>query len=242
MNKKFAILIMGYLRSFEYNIPYFKKMFEDYDVFVFSVESDKHYKILQNLAIKNFKLVKDESINIQKFNIYNDLFLNPKTIALDSNLPKENLGWLKQLRDYKLAINWFNSSFSEKYEYIVRYRPDLKPINYKNINFINNKFNCFQQNTYVNQVNDKFFLGNKENITFFMDNIFESLNDKNISRYADKPFNVEQYIFSFLEKNNIPINYLDKNSLKFKKNVDGKLLSAGFNQYGYKTLKNRLFD
>ena len=75
-----------------------------------------------------------------------------------------------------------------------------------------------------------------------MDNIFESLNDKNISRYADRPFNVEQYIFSFLEKNNVPINYLDKNSLKFKKNVKGKLLSAGFNQYGYKTLKNRLFD
>lgn len=26
------------------------------------------------------------------------------------------------------------------------------------------------------------------------------------------------------------------------KNVNGKLLSAGFNQFGYKTLKNRLFD
>ncbi len=242
MYKKFAILIVGYLRSFEFNIPYFKKIFDDYDVFVFSIESDEHYKILENLAIKNFKLIKDESVNIKEFSIYNELFLNPRTIALDSNLPKDNSGWLKQLRDYKLAMNWFNSNFSDKYEYVVRYRPDLRPVKYKNINFVNNRFNCFQQQTYINQINDKFFLGNKEIMTFFMDNIFESLNDKNISRYADRPFNVEQYIFSFLEKNNVPINYLDKNSLKFKKNVKGKLLSAGFNQYGYKTLKNRLFD
>ena len=79
-------------------------------------------------------------------------------------------------------------------------------------------------------------------MTFFMDNIFESLKDKNIGKYADKPFNVEQYIFSFLEKNNIPINYLDKKLLKFKKDTSKKLLSAGFNQYEYKTLKNRIFD
>ena len=99
MYKKFAILIVGYLRSFEFNIPYFKKI-DDYDVFVFSIESDEHYKILENLAIKNFKLIKDESVNIKEFSIYNELFLNPRTIALDSNLPKDNSGWLKQLRDY----------------------------------------------------------------------------------------------------------------------------------------------
>ena len=40
----------------------------------------------------------------------------------------------------------------------------------------------------------------------------------------------------------MPINYLDKKLLKFKKDTNEKLLSAGFDQYQYKTLKNRIFD
>ena len=242
MYKKFAILVTGYLRTFEKNLPHLQKIFEDSDIFVFTIQNDEHHKILNKLDIKNYKLVKDLHLDTEEFKIFDNLFLQQNALQVDLNLPRDNSTWLKQLRDYKLAINWFNTNYNEQYEYIVRYRPDLRPVKYKNIDFVNNEFNCFQQQTYTNQVNDKFFLGNREIMTFFMDNIFESLNDKNISRYADRPFNVEQYIFNFLEKNNIPINYLDKNLLKFKKNVNGKLLSAGFNQFGYKTLKNRLFD
>ncbi len=242
MHKKFAIIITGYLRTFEKNFPYLKNIFTDYDIFVYSIEKKEHYKIIKNLDIEYFELIKDSEIDTSEFKIYNNLFLNPRTIALDSNLPKDNTGWLKQLRDYQFAINWFNNNFHSNYEYVVRYRPDLKPVKIKKINFIPSIFNCFQQNTYKNQINDKFFLGNKDTMTFIMNNLYESLKDENISRYADKPFNVEQYIFNFLEGNKIEINYLDKNSLKFKKNVDGKLLSAGFNQYNFNTLKNRLFD
>ena len=242
MYKKFAILITGYLRSFEKNLPYLQKTFEDSDIFVFTIENDEHHKTLNKLDIKNYELVKDSNLDTEEFKVYDELFLQANAIQVDSNLPRDNSTWLKQLRDYKLAINWFNTNYNEQYEYIVRFRPDLRLVKSNNIEFINNKFNCFQQNTYINQVNDKFFLGNRDIMTFFMDNIFESLKDKNISRYADKPFNVEEYIFSFLKINNMPINYLDKKLLKFKKDTNGKLLSAGFNQYKYKTLKNRVFD
>jgi len=178
MYKKFAILVTGYLRTFEKNLPYLQKIFEDSDIFVFSIQNDEHHKILSKLDIKNYELVKDSFLDTEEFKTYDDLFLNPKTVSVDFNLPRDNSGWLKQLRDYKLAINWFNTNFNEQYEYIVRFRPDLRLIKSNNIEFINNKFNCFQQNTYINHVNDKFFLRNRDIMTFFMDNIFESLKDK----------------------------------------------------------------
>ena len=105
--------------------------------------------------------MKDSHLDTEEFKIYDDLFLQINATQVDHNLPRDNSTWLKQLRDYKLAINWFNANYNEQYEYIVRFRPDLRVVKSNNIKFINNKFNCFQQNTYINQINDKFFLGNR---------------------------------------------------------------------------------
>ena len=131
---------------------------------------------------------------------------------------------MKQLKDYSDSINWFNDTVKKEYDFIVRYRPDLKPVKTKKVRFVENEFNCFQQNIYNNHINDKFFLSNKKIMTLFMNNMFHALKDENIYKYKDEVFNVEEFIFSFLKVNSLKINLLDKNKLKFKKNVNGKLL------------------
>ena len=242
MKKNFAILITGHLRTFETNIKYLKKIFKNFDVYVYTLDTREHFKILRSLAIKNFELVNDKEINMKEFTRYNELFNNPRSVNIDSQLPRENSGWLKQLKDYSDSINWFNDIVKKEYDFIVRYRPDLKPVKTKKVRFVENEFNCFQQNIYNNHINDKFFLSNKKIMTLFMNNMFHALKDENIYKYKNEVFNVEEFIFSFLKVNSLKINLLDKNKLKFKKNVNGKLLSAGFNQYHSKSIKHKFFD
>ena len=59
MKKNFAILITGHLRTFETNIKYLKKIFKNFDVYVYTLDTREHFKILRSLAIKNFELVND---------------------------------------------------------------------------------------------------------------------------------------------------------------------------------------
>ena len=75
-----------------------------------------------------------------------------------------------------------------------------------------------------------------------MNNVFHTLKDENIYKYKDEVFLMSENSTSFLKENSLKINLLDKNKLKFKKNVNGKLLSAGFNQYHSKSIKHKLFD
>ena len=49
MYKKYAILVTGYLRTFEKNLPYLQNIFEDSDIFVFTIENDEHHKTLKKL-------------------------------------------------------------------------------------------------------------------------------------------------------------------------------------------------
>ncbi len=241
MKKKFAILITGFLRTFERNYKYLDKIFDDFDVYVYTLDTQEHFEILKRLSIKNYELFNESEIDTSEFKNFERLFRQSYAIQNDHNVIKTKTSWLYQLKNYKDAFNWFDE-FDREYDLIVRYRPDLKATKVKNPIFLNSMFNCFQQNTYKNHINDKFFVSNYQIMKYFMCNIFDSLKDDNIINYAEVDFNAEQYIYSFLHKNSVDINLINKNSLRFKKDTNGKVLSAGFDRYSPKSIKNKLFD
>lgn len=242
MSKNYGILITGYLRSFEKNFKYIKKLFKNFDLFVYTIDTQEHYEIAKRLGIKNLELVKDSDINMGDFTLYNKLFKNSLAVNIDTKIKRDNTGWLKQLLDYKHGINYLTNTTKREHDFIVRYRPDLKPVRINKINFKEDKFNCFQQNLYKHQINDKFFLSNKNIMTKFMINIFDALKDKNITKYKNEIFNVEQFLYSFLAKENIKINWISKKELKFKKVTQNKTLSAGFDEYPSGSIRNAIYD
>ena len=49
----------GLFKNLRKNLPYLQNIFEDSEIFVFTIENDEHHKTLKKLDIKNYELVKD---------------------------------------------------------------------------------------------------------------------------------------------------------------------------------------
>ena len=125
MKKKFAILITGFLRTFERNYKYLDKIFDDFDVYVYTLDTQEHFEILKRLSIKNYELFNESEIDTSEFKNFERLFRQSYAIQNDHNVIKTKTSWLYQLKNYKDAFNWFDE-FDREYDLIVRYRPDLK--------------------------------------------------------------------------------------------------------------------
>jgi hypothetical protein len=237
---KSAVLMSGHFRSFEMSFKEFKNILPESDFYAFLLANNNSYENEKNgsseIQIEKIKnennfyhtFTEDESIDMNEYQICNNLLLH---FSIPNKTKFEiTEKWLRQVNDYKKSFEWLDS-YGKQYDIVYRIRPDLtiKKIDMSLHDKIkNNSFNCFQQNSYQNQINDKFFYGSYETMKKFMIGMIESLKDKNITKVTSSGFNVEQYLYRYLKYLNYDINLLSKDKFFMKKISKGQELCAGF--------------
>lgn len=239
---KSAVLMSGHFRNFEKSLKEFKKILPDSDFYAFllnhgnTVEDSKNpnsvddlEKTVNKLSKKNkfyYSFIEDEDIDMNQYKICVQIFDH---FEIEGRTKKQiTEKWIRQLNDYKKSFEWM-CRYGREYDVVYRIRPDLtiKEFDYE-LNCDIDKFNCFQQNSYTNQINDKFFYSNFENMKNFMTGIVESLKDDTIRSVSSSNFNVEQYIYRYLKYLNYDINLISKDKFFMRKISNNQELCAGF--------------
>lgn len=239
---KSAVLMSGHFRSFERSFLEFKKILPQSDFYAFLLKSNNSHEndkngvsdiesSIENVKNKNnfyYSFIEDEEIDMNQYRICVDKLIhypipNKSKVEITEK-------WLRQVSDYKKSFEWM-SNYGKEYDIVYRIRPDLTiKVNEMvwNKNVDENSFYCFQQNSYYNQVNDKFFYGEYKSMEKFMVNMIDSLKDDTIKNVSNSSFNVEQYLYRYLKYLNLDINFLSKDKLFMKKISKGEEKCAGF--------------
>tara|TARA_Y100000004_G_C8955842_1_gene430760 strand:- start:1504 stop:2247 length:744 start_codon:yes stop_codon:yes gene_type:complete len=243
---KSAVLMSGHPRNFEKSFTQFKKILPDSDFYALllnvtnSVEKTKNptnanditntQNYLEQLSKEDnffYSFVGDEEIDMDQYrtcvSLFNHFDIPGKTFQQITEK------WLRQVNDYKRSFEWM-SSHNKQYDLVYRIRPDL--IVKKNDYILDrdiDKFNCFHQTTNIDQVNDKFFYSNFNNMQKFMVGMIDSLKNDKIGSITNSRFNVEQYLYRYLKHLNFNLNFISTNNFYMKKIMtDGEELCAGF--------------
>jgi uridine kinase len=211
---KVALLISGYLRSYENSLSYIKNEiitnFNDVDVYLHVTKNEKEEDRYLNLI--------DEDTDIKK--IISEL--NPKSILIEENdYHNRNKHynntfnqWSKLFKLNKLKkIN--ESIYGEKYDLVVRYRPDLS-IKTKNLMSFKPKINTIYlpydskiDKKKLKSPSDKYIcdalaFGDSESMDKYFD-IFRNIDDY-VSTYGAVS---ETILYNHLRKTNVKINKID---------------------------------
>jgi uridine kinase len=206
-----AVLISGYLRSYENIINFIKT-----EIYPYIAQCDTFIHITknENKEDKYFNLI-DEENDVKKITSS----LNPKSIIIESNKfysENKNINSTINQWDKLYRLNEIKKSYetikNKKYDLVIRLRPDL---NIKKINLINQ--NIDKGKIYIpkdskidkkklKSPNDKFIcdafaFGDSESMDKYF-NIFTNIDDY-ISKYGSVS---ETILYYHLRKNNLKIN------------------------------------
>jgi uridine kinase len=211
---KVALLISGYLRSYENSLSYIKNeiitIFNDVDVYLHVTKNEKEEDRYLNLI--------DEDTDIKK--IISEL--NPKSILIEEN------DYHNRNKHYNNTFNQWSKLFKlnelkkinesihgEKYDLVVRYRPDLS-IKTKNLMSFKPKINTIYlpydskiDKKKLKSPSDKYIcdalaFGDSESMDKYFD-IFRNIDDY-ISTYGAVS---ETILYNHLRKINVKINKID---------------------------------
>jgi uridine kinase len=211
---KVAILISGYLRSYENSLSYIKNeiisIFNDVDVYLHITKNEKEEDRYLNLI--------DEDSDIKR--IITEL--NPKSLLIEKNDYRNSNRYYNNTINqwsklYKLnELKKINESIiGEKYDLVVRYRPDLS-IKTKNLMKLKPRKNTIYvpydskidkkklKNPNDKYICDGFAFGDSESMDCYF-NIFTNINEYIITYGTIS----ETILFNHLYNNNIAIKKID---------------------------------
>jgi len=231
---KKAVIFIGHVRSFKKNYDDFRKIYKSADFYFHAIDKgdNNESEDLEKISKTDKKFFYDffqdvEDSYVSEFDNAMSIFSFPTF----NKIKKTPTGysptrWIKQVVDYNRAFTWFES-FNKQYDLVIRIRPDLRFIrcNIKYEKIEKGKLYCFEQKTYRNQVNDKFFFGSQKIMRTIMKNYSEYLKKIN---YKSSKLNAEELLYSYLISSNIPFEFLDTKNVYLKKNKDNELQCAGF--------------
>lgn len=202
-----AVLISGYLRSFKKNLPNLQEKilskFEEIDIYI-------HITDNENEDDKYFNHIED--INTIKKNINPKCLIVEPNLELDSNISINNL-LNTYTKFYKLnQIKKINESSTEKYDLVIKYRPDLRVKSEIEFTFCqgiylprDSKIDKNRlQNIDDDYICDIFAFGDSAS----MDKYFEILNESRnlIEKYGVVP---ETVLYWYLIENQCKFEYID---------------------------------
>jgi uridine kinase len=204
-----ALLISGYLRSFEHNLENIKNkiinIFNSVDVYLHITENelteDRYLNINQQKTIEKIKKI-----------------LNPTSTIVESNIAfsknsKKNIIYNQWIKYYKLnKLKKIHEEIYGEYDLVIKIRPDLHFVSDIDFSKKNNlisvpKDSKIDRNKLLNPIDnfitDTFAFGDSKSMDLYFD-IFKNLDELT----KEHGFTPETILFEYL-KNNIDVNEID---------------------------------
>jgi len=244
---KTAVIMSGHFRTFNLCFDSFKEMLPEAEFYAHLLNknnpveeekngetSDDFEATLTEIQTENklqYSIIEDEDIDMNQYKTCTARYLGPCIKGETKKQITEK--WIRQLNDYKKSFEWMDS-FNQNYDMVYRIRPDLviNETKFSSFDFDPKYFSFYYQRppkgpSIVNQINDKFFCGNYEYMKAFMTGIVESLKDENIDKVANNRFNVEQYVYKYIQHMQFDLNVIHRADMSMEKIQNGKRRSAG---------------
>lgn len=203
-----ALIISGYLRSFEFNIENIKSKiinkFDDVDVYIHITKNEENDDKYLNYI---------EKLIVPLVNQFNPVILQEPNYQLDNDKNTNNVKncWLKF---YKLNNLKNINQLTKKYDVVIKYRPDLNILSEMNFEKIKKETVYIPKDSKIdiNKLKDKndkylcdiFAFGSAEMMDLYFD-IYNHL-DILISKYGNVP---ETLIYHYLNGYNIKYEIID---------------------------------